>query len=71
MASSARLNIAHPTPGHATFTVTTSPNDPAADISWDITPAAPGQTSNGLDTLGGILPAMRHPKGEVEEQCSP
>jgi hypothetical protein len=55
IASSVTLNIAHPTPGHATLTVTTSPDDPAADINWDVSPAAPGQTSNGLDTLGGIL----------------
>jgi hypothetical protein len=58
IASSVTLNITHPSPGHATLTVTTSPNDPAADINWDLTPAAPGQTSNGLDTLGGILSAM-------------
>ncbi len=55
IASSVTLNIAHPTPGHATLTVTTSPDDPAADLNWDLTPAAPGQPSNGLDTLGGIL----------------
>jgi hypothetical protein len=57
IASSVTLNVTHPTPGHAALTVTTSPgpDDPAADISWDLTPAAPGQTSNGLDTLGGIL----------------
>ncbi len=55
VASSVTLNIAHPSSGHATLTVTTSPDDPAADINWDLTPAAPGQTSTGLDTLGGIL----------------
>ena len=55
IASSVILNITHPTPGHATLTVTTSPDDPAADISWDLTPAAPGQASTGLDTLGGVL----------------
>ena len=55
IASNVILNIVHPTPGHATLTVTTSPDDPAADIDWDLTPAAPGQASNGLDTLGGIL----------------
>jgi len=55
LASGATLNITHPAPGHATVTVTTIPDDPAADINWDVTPAAPGQTSNGLDTLGGIL----------------
>jgi len=55
VASSATLNITHRSPGHATLTVTTSPDDPAADIDWDLTPAAPGQASTGLDTLGGIL----------------
>jgi len=55
VASSVIVNITHPSPGHATLTVTTNPDDPAADISWDLTPAAPGQTSTGLDTLGGIL----------------
>jgi hypothetical protein len=55
VASSVTLNIAHPSPGHATLTVTTNPDDPAADINWDLTPAAPGQASTGLDTLGGIL----------------
>jgi hypothetical protein len=55
IASSVTLNVSHPTPGHAVLTVTSSPDDPAADISWDLTPAGPGQTSNGLDTLGGIL----------------
>ena len=55
VASSVTLNIAHPSPGHATLTVTTSPDDAAADINWDLTPAAPGQASTGLDTLGGIL----------------
>ena len=55
IASTVTLNIVHPTPGHATLTVVTSPDDPAADIAWDMTPAAPGQTSAGLDTLGGIL----------------
>ena len=55
VASSVTLNIAHPSPGHATLTVTTNPDDPAANINWDLTPAAPGQASTGLDTLGGIL----------------
>lgn len=55
VASSVTLNIVHPSPGHATLTVTTNPDDPAADINWDLTPAAPGQTSTGLDTLGGVL----------------
>jgi hypothetical protein len=55
VASSVTLNIAHTSPGHATLTVMTNPDDPAADISWDLTPATPGQGSTGLDTLGGIL----------------
>jgi hypothetical protein len=55
IASSVTLNITHPSPGHATLTVTTIPSDSAATVSWDLTPAAAGQTSNGLDTLGGIL----------------
>jgi hypothetical protein len=58
-ASSVTLNITHPSPGHAALTVTTNPDDPAADISWDLTPAAPGQTSTGLDTLGGILSIVK------------
>jgi hypothetical protein len=55
IASSVTLNVTHPFAGHATLTVTTSPDDPAADINWDLTPAAPGQASTGLDTLGGVL----------------
>src|ERR1700681_3973462 len=55
VASSVTLNITHPTAGHALLTLTTSPDDPLADINWYLTPAAPGQVSNGLDTLGGIL----------------
>jgi hypothetical protein len=39
----------------ACFLVTTAPDDPSADITWDLTPAAPGQPPTGLDTLGGIL----------------
>ena len=39
----------------ACLTITTSPDDLAADISWDLTPGAPGQAPTGLDTLGGIL----------------
>ena len=54
-ASTVTLNITHPSPGHAMLTVTTSPDDPAADILWNLTPAAPGQASTGLDTLGGLL----------------
>ena len=54
-ATTATLSVTHPSPGHATLTVTTSPDDPAADISWNLTPAAPGQAATGLDTLGGVL----------------
>ena len=59
----ATLNVTHPTPEHATLTVTTSPDDPAADINWDLTPAAPGQTSCGLDRFGGILYTLQQ-RGE-------
>jgi hypothetical protein len=59
VASSVTFNITHPTAGHSTLTVTTSPDDPAADINWDLTPAAPGQASTGLDTLGGILSVLK------------
>jgi hypothetical protein len=55
IATTVTLNLTHPSPGQAALTVTTSPDDPAADITWNLTPAQPGQTSNGLDTLGGIL----------------
>jgi hypothetical protein len=55
VASSVTLNIAHPEPGQATLTITTSPDDPAADVNWNLTPAPPGQPSTGLDTIGGIL----------------
>ncbi len=55
LASVVTLNITHPSPGHARLTVTTDPDDPAADVNWDLTPAPPGGVSNGLDTLGGIL----------------
>jgi hypothetical protein len=61
IATTVTLNITHPTPGHATLTVITSPDDPAADVNWDLTPAAPGQTSTGLDTLGGILSIVKRP----------
>ena len=59
-ATSVRLTISHSqsTCGAgklACFMVTTSPDDPAADIGWDLTPAPPGQALTGLDTLGGIL----------------
>jgi len=59
VASSVTLNITHPSPGHATMTLTTNPDDPVADINWDLTPAAPGQASTGLDTLGGILSILK------------
>ncbi len=61
IASSVKLTISHSqtTCGGAgklaCLLVTSSPDDPAADISWDLTPAAPGQALTGLDTLGGIL----------------
>jgi Right handed beta helix region len=55
IATSVTLNISHPAAGQALMTVTPVPDDPAADITWNMTPATPGQTSNGLDTLGGIL----------------
>ena len=60
IAASVKLTISHSAsvcgPAKlACLTVTTSPDDPAADISWNLTPAAPGQPPTGLDTLGGIL----------------
>ncbi len=55
IATSVTLNIAHPAPGQATLMVTTTPDDPAADITWNLTPAPPGQPSTGIDTIGGIL----------------
>jgi len=60
VASSVRLTISHSTgicgAGKlACLVVTTSPDDPAADINWNLTPAPPGQPETGLDTLGGIL----------------
>lgn len=55
VASSVTVNITHPTAGHAHLTITPVPFDSAASVDWDVTPALPGQTSNGLDTLGGIL----------------
>ena len=60
VASSVKLTISHSQSvcgvgKLACLMVTTSPDDPAADISWDLTPAAPGQPATGLDTLGGIL----------------
>ncbi|MGA2002945.1 MAG: hypothetical protein ABSG70_06175 [Terriglobales bacterium] len=60
LAASVKLTISHSqsvcgTGKLACLTVTTSPDDLAADIFWDLTPAAPGQAPTGLDTLGGIL----------------
>jgi hypothetical protein len=60
VASTVTLTISHSqsvcgTGKLACMTVTTSPDDPMADIQWDLTPAAPGQAATGLDTLGGIL----------------
>jgi hypothetical protein len=55
IATSVTLNITHPAPGEAMLTVTSSPDDPAADITWNLTPAAPGQPSTGIDTIGGIF----------------
>jgi hypothetical protein len=60
IASSVVLTISHsPTicsSGElACLTVTTNPDDPAADINWNLTPAPPGHSPTGLDTLGGIL----------------
>jgi hypothetical protein len=59
-ATSVTLTISHSqstcgTGKLACLLVTTTPDDPAADISWDLTPAAPGLPLTGLDTLGGIL----------------
>ena len=39
----------------ACLLITTTPDDPAADVTWNLTPAGPGQPLTGLDTLGGIL----------------
>jgi hypothetical protein len=60
VASTVQLTISHSqsvcgTGKLACLMVTTSPDDPAADINWNLTPAAPGQPLTGLDTLGGIL----------------
>jgi len=58
-ASTVTLNITHPSPGHATLTVTTSPDDPMADISWDLTPPVPGQPLAHFETLGRILATLQ------------
>lgn len=52
IATSVTLNISHPAPGQALMTVTTSPDDPAADINWNMTPAAPGQRAEWVGTRG-------------------
>ena len=51
-ASSVTLSIAS---NHLTIT---APGDPAAQVSWDLTTPAPGGTSTGLDTLGGIVATL-------------
>jgi hypothetical protein len=51
-ASSVALSIASK---HLTIT---APGDPSAQVSWDLTAPAPGQTSNGLDTLGGVIATL-------------
>lgn len=35
-----------------------APGDANAQVSWSLTAAAPGQTSTGLDTLGGIVATL-------------
>ena len=60
VASSVKLTISHSqnvcgAGKLACLLVTTVPDDPAADISWNLTPASPGQPPTGLDTLGGVL----------------
>jgi hypothetical protein len=35
-----------------------APGDPGAQASWDLTAPAPGETSTGLDTLGGIIATL-------------
>jgi hypothetical protein len=51
-ASSVTLSIASK---HLTIT---APGDANAQVSWDLTAPAPGQTSTGLDTLGGIVATL-------------
>ena len=36
----------------------TAPGDPAAQVNWDLTAPAPGQTSSGLDTLSGVVATL-------------
>jgi Polysaccharide deacetylase len=51
-ATSVTLTIAG---NHLTIT---APGDPAAQVDFDMTAAAPGQTSNGLDTLSGVVATL-------------
>ncbi len=51
-ASSVTLSISA---NHLTIT---APGDPAAQVSWDLTAPAPGGTSTGLETLGGIIATL-------------
>ena len=51
-ASSVTLSIASK---HLTIT---APGDPRAQVSWDLTAPAPGVTSTGLDTLGGVIATL-------------
>jgi len=43
----------------ACMIVTSSPDDPLADINWDLTPPVPGEALNGLETLGRILATLQ------------
>jgi Polysaccharide deacetylase len=51
-ASSVTLSIAN-----KQLTIT-APGDANAQVSWNLTAAAPGQTSTGLDTMGGIVATL-------------
>jgi hypothetical protein len=51
-ASSVTLSIASK---HLTIT---APGDSSAQVSWDLTAPAPGVTSTGLDTLGGVIATL-------------
>jgi Right handed beta helix region/Polysaccharide deacetylase len=51
-ASSVTLSIAG---NHLTIT---APGDPAAQVDWDLTAPAPGGTSTGLETLGGMIATL-------------
>jgi len=52
-ASSVTLSISSK---HLTIT---APGDPAAQVNWDLTTPAPGQPTNGLDTLGKIVATLQ------------